>query len=390
MKYAWGLFPYKTIDYKAAQAWLEERGERGLRLAGIHGNWLARFTQEDAPVSYFVDLDGGEGEDYLSLCADAGWKHVGTVRRMLLFESRPGARPAPIQTDPEMEERRFGRKYLLRSLLESLAAVLLLAAMIGFMALLQLAGQPGRPQWTAFFLVNSTLAVGLMFLTLLLAALWDVPATLIYWRRSRRAVARGREMPVPDPFWSRARGMTELLPALLGALCFVCITAELITGLVSLQQNYEQEPENMTRSEYRAYPVLMAEDMGLAEGYSVNLQMNGSLLVPEFLQYSELSDTEGGIQYLLTRRYQCRWEWTARLLLLAVRGETEHGLMIPFARDLTFSPAEPGVDEALSAPGGTLLILRQGNTVVFVTGGGADLTAPDIFRLVRERLQLED
>lgn len=131
MKYAWGLFPYGTIDYKAAQVWLDTKGAQSLRLAGIHLHCLARFTREEAPVSYFVDVDGGEGEAYLQLCADAGWEHVETVRMMTVFASRPGARPAPVQTDPTLEARRFGRKFVLRNLLSGLGALVLLALVGG-------------------------------------------------------------------------------------------------------------------------------------------------------------------------------------------------------------------------------------------------------------------
>ena len=89
MKYVWRIFPYLCVDYKAAQAWLERQGAEGLRLAGVHCRYLARFTREERPVHYFVDLAADGGADYLQLCADAGWERVAQVQAEGVEEHHP-------------------------------------------------------------------------------------------------------------------------------------------------------------------------------------------------------------------------------------------------------------------------------------------------------------
>ena len=108
---AWGFFPYEAMDYKAAQACLDRRAAAGWVLKKVHLNVLARFEPCEGR-SHFVDLDlrrtlDETDPDYLQLCADAGWEKVQSLRGMLLFRSRPGTHPAPIQSDPGMEWERF-------------------------------------------------------------------------------------------------------------------------------------------------------------------------------------------------------------------------------------------------------------------------------------------
>ena len=141
MKYVWRIFPYLCVDYKAAQAWLEKQGAEGLRLAGVSCRYLARFTREEGPVHYFVDLAADGGADYLQLCADAGWERVAQVQGMDLFVSRPGEDPVPIQSDPIMEERRFGRKFVRSNLLGILGALAFLALVVAVMAAMAAEGK---------------------------------------------------------------------------------------------------------------------------------------------------------------------------------------------------------------------------------------------------------
>ena len=95
---------YEAMDYKAAQACLDRRAAAGWVLKKVHLNVLARFEPCEGR-SHFVDLDlrrtlDETDPDYLQLCADAGWEKVQSLRGMLLFRSRPGTHPAPIQSDP--------------------------------------------------------------------------------------------------------------------------------------------------------------------------------------------------------------------------------------------------------------------------------------------------
>lgn len=377
MSGAWGLFPYETIDYKAAQAWLEKRGAAGLRLNGIYLRTLARFRREDAPVHYFVDVDCGEGEDYLRLCADAGWEPVADVRGMTVFVSRPGERPVPIQTDPAMEGRRFLRRYLLKNVLLTLGLLLAVAALAAGLALLG----PGGTNWTELFLMNSNLLLPVWLLVAVAALAWDIPATILCWRRVRRAAAAGEEAPVPGAFRSRLRGILGLLPQVLWLLYLLATLVELLLGLGGGRQT--ELPEGAPRAVYQSCPILMPEDMGVEPEGWVHLRRNRSFLVPELIQYTELVRGEEQTQIFETDRYRCRWEWTARLLLQALRADSAAGRSGTLAGKLEFVPVDMEFDEAYATEEGHYLLLRQGAVVVLLHGGDTQLTDPGV------RTQLE-
>lgn len=49
-------FPFRVLDYKAGEAWLNELGAAGWRLEGIEKGRL-RFRRTAEPVSYAVELE---------------------------------------------------------------------------------------------------------------------------------------------------------------------------------------------------------------------------------------------------------------------------------------------------------------------------------------------
>ena len=132
----WGFFPFDAIDYKAAQAYLDKKAAAGWVLDGLPLKRLARFVPAQGRY-HAVDLDlGGMGNDgpdpdYLQLCRDAGWELVKSARGMLLFRSLPGQRPAPLQTDGELEANRFWKKYMRRNVLAWLI-LLAVGLILGF------------------------------------------------------------------------------------------------------------------------------------------------------------------------------------------------------------------------------------------------------------------
>ena len=127
------------MNYKAAQAYLDRKAQKGWMLKHIYLGAIARFEEAESP-RHFVDLDltrsdfDGTDEAYLQLCGDAGWEAVQELRGMLIFRALPGRDPAPIQSDREMEWDRFWKKYarknLITSALVTLAAVGLLALVL--------------------------------------------------------------------------------------------------------------------------------------------------------------------------------------------------------------------------------------------------------------------
>lgn len=389
MKYVWRIFPYLCVDYKAAQAWLERQGAEGLRLAGVSCRYLARFTREARPVHYFVDLAADGGADYLQLCADAGWERVAQVQGMDLFVSRPGEDPVPIQSDPIMEERRFGRKFVRSNLLGILGALAFLALVVAVMAAMTADGV-GFDWAERLFLVNSNLLVPPILLCGLTVVVWETATILLYWRRSRRTVAAGQAMPAPSPFWSRFRGDVNLAGAVLSALFFLALILELF-GLLAGQQR-QLDLDQAGREAYRACPVVMAEDLGLPEGEQRRLREIHSLLVPEYADYFELTHTgEGESCFVDSIRYRCRWEWTAELLYRLLRWECEaEGVSALHRGGTALLDAELGFDAACATADGSYVLLRQGDVVALVGCDGMDMTAPERLEMLWGRLDLKE
>ena len=112
------LFSFLVIDHKAAQGLLNDMAAQGWELVDVPFGLVARFRRTDRrDLSYFLDWNDPkylEENDYLQLCADAGWEPVYTLDYRNIYVSRPGTRPDPIQTDPALEYQRFRKKALRR------------------------------------------------------------------------------------------------------------------------------------------------------------------------------------------------------------------------------------------------------------------------------------
>lgn len=108
-------FPFRAVDCKAGEAWLNELGEQGWRLEEIEKGRL-RFRRTAEPVSYAVELEQSLGcieeQDFRTFCADAGWEKAGELKELVFYASAPGRSPAPFHTDEAVEVERFTRQYL--------------------------------------------------------------------------------------------------------------------------------------------------------------------------------------------------------------------------------------------------------------------------------------
>ena len=391
MKTRWRPFLFGDMDYRAARLWLEEQGAQGWRLDKVFGRLeLVRFVQADAPVHYDAVLRrGGAGrEDYLALCADAGWRLGATVHGIDVFVSAPGEAPVPIETDPALEGKRVVRQNLLSALL------FLAGAAVMFLAMGWSFWWGGRLGGNGLYYLssNALLAYVLWQLLLLADSVWMFPVALIYGLRCRRAARAGREPPMTSRFWARVRALLcSLLPRVMSVLvCLSCVAALIAYGF-SPEANRDAGPVyTARREEYRAAPVVMAEDVGLPAG-SVGgggHTHSASLLLTLDAHYELGEVGEGGLYQLTSDRYRARWPWLARLTQALVlrqesRGDSRHVLH----RELEYTPAELGFDAAWVARQGemTYLILRQGNTVASVEAP-ADLTDPEILAAVAGRL----
>lgn len=92
-------FPFRVLDYKAGEAWLNKLGAAGWRLEGIEKGRL-RFRRTAEPVSYAVELEQFLGclaeRDFRTFCADAGWEKAGELGELVFYASAPGRSPAPL------------------------------------------------------------------------------------------------------------------------------------------------------------------------------------------------------------------------------------------------------------------------------------------------------
>lgn len=369
------LFPYLTMDYKAAEAWLNAQAQQGWRVESFFfRQWGITLVSDDRPETrYCVDLYGGaKDKDYLELCRQAGWELVTTVRNMNIFCSLPGMNPAPIQTDPSLEQDRFERKYfwgyILAALITPLFLPLLLFAMGWFSK---------RPDyWTSIpiqiFSHWSATLLSLVLLFFLLLDFWQTLSMLLYFRRCRAATAVGSPIPIPKDRQARHRGQVQFLGVLVYLLIMLLRFFSLFTPDI---QSYHDEE----RAQLHSQPIIMAEDLHITpEMYRCYFERRGTPLV----QYIKFED--GTTVGLTIDSYRCYSELLAHW---AVRT-----LYYDHARTYyPFEPVELGFDESWlydNGEGYQRLLLRQGGVAVLLSGG-VDWTAPDLQPALWERLELE-
>ncbi|WP_297213609.1 DUF2812 domain-containing protein [uncultured Flavonifractor sp.] len=203
MKRKWTVFAYPVMDIKAAEAMLNRRAAEGWRLEKMWLDLLAAFVPAEEPVCYCLDWydpNREDGLDYRTLLADAGWRQVGQLSYWNLYEAPAGT--APIQTDGELEYRRFRKKALRRMTIgwgTTGGILAVLALLLGVAA----AWKPGALDWrflATFFTDTNTGAMLFLLLPLLLpgGVLWS-GRLLLRLGQWKRAIAREESFPVPGP-----------------------------------------------------------------------------------------------------------------------------------------------------------------------------------------------
>ena len=351
----WTLFPFLTMDYKAAEVWLNQKAAQGWQYTSKTTLWgyLFRLRRtERTDLRYCVDISGGKkDQDYRDFLNQAGWGWEGTVRGMDIFSSLPGADPVPIQTDAGLERQRFGRRYFWRTWLSELAVILLVMALI---------------VWFYGYLISPT-DLPLFFLSILsswwdllrlallpiflVSVLWELTALPLYYFRSRRD-----GLPDPDSRRAWRRGVAEFAVSMLIKL--ILILNLILSFLPDSEYRYSQSE----REGLRDQPVITAEEVGLIyAGYAMDSVHTSTPLVNRW-EYLELVDCDSTWSlFLYTRRYHCLWEG------LAVRAA--QALM----EDDPFTPVDLGFDESwIFRPDPpddySILALREGRTTVRLEG----------------------
>lgn len=378
-----GFFPYEAMNYKAAQAKLDRRAARGWELKRVYLGCVALFRRADRP-SHFVDLDlpksSGDppDSDYLQLCADAGWELVQSLRGMLLFRAAPGQSPAPIQTDGELEWERFWDRCRPR-FWSTLLALFCIGVIVFVMTLPR--------QNTAAMLASGLGLLYLLYFTL------AILSSLAQWIHSWWYLAKCRRtdrVEAPGPAATVLDSLDRLQAPLLWLILFFLVAEPFGMGkTVDLEWYSPTETYTATVDACRAWPVVLAADLGLGDGsYSRHLDGHGSILV-DFLEYRELAQTagpEGPVHYTLTtERYDCLSGLLARWVLAQRREETRNGAFLWGALD--WQPA-PGLafDECYISRDSSYLLFRQGKVVALVGCSDLDLTDAGDLEIVRARV----
>lgn len=389
MKQRLGFFPYEAMNYKAAQDYLDRKAAKGWGLRHIYLGGIARFERMDAP-RHFVDLNIRQymeteaDDDYLQLCADAGWEHIQLLRGMLLFRAAEGRDPAPIQSDGGIEWERFWKKYARKSLISTSIVLLLSVALVTFV----LSATPG-PGRSVVALVASNSALLYLFalgagLGGILFHLIGVPLYLFRCRRSGQVETPGRLW-----VWLQDAPFRLHAPLYLLAGCMALLE---IFGAVGTTVNLDWSDFNQeytaTVEACREWPVVTASDLGLWDREkSRHLDGHRSPLA-EFLDYSELAEGDGpeeSLYILTTERYECPWEWLARWVFDQRAKETRSGAFL--WGTLEWETVNGlGFQESYICQDGNYLLVRQGPVVALVGCRGLDITVPERLSVIRERL----
>lgn len=353
VKYA--LFAFLPSDCEAARQWLTGLYEQGWELSKLSGFlfWPATFVPRTRDgLKYCVDLKvsphAGDPafvpDTYQQLVSDSGWELAGICNGMSIYKSRPGMDPAPIYTDPETARRQYWRQAVLPDLLRLLFLLILsvlLAALLrtGFQVLPLLSS--GR-----------LLLQGIALALLLLWYLWSPFQALLAWRRYR--------LRDPDPDVRRARRRGRLAAVAQVLYLYAVLFCSLVQLL--LPNGWPLSPAQLS-----AAPVLQTEDLpGTGPVRSAHRSSSPFL---------EKLTVEGQVEQT---RYDCRFSWVADLAVKETLSSYRYYLD-------GLAPVDLGFDGSWQA--GQVLLLRQGDTVVLLSGE-ADWTDPALRDMLWERLGL--
>ena len=385
----WGFFPFDAMDYKAAQAYLDKKAEQGWVMDKLVLKWFARFVPAEGRC-HCVDLDTPHMFDddldwnYVEFCEEAGWELVKNVRSMLIFRSKLGQHPAPLQTDESIEAERFWKRYLRRNLIWLLILLFVILPLYIFAFF-----RAPNPVMLSEYLCNNTILLVAPFLIL---GVICILRNLVCILRAARQAHRAGTVPVPK---GRSAWIFGLLSFLAGLLLIVgyCVNFVEIFNVnktVNVEWSRFSEKYTATPELCQSYPVITAADLGLP--YSEDsryLDGQRSLLV-DFLDYSEIADGEMGATHILTtERYECVNQTLAELLFASRRQETTHRYGFTWgALEWDEVTSAYGFDQICFARDHSYLLALEDDTVILVGASELDLT--EHMDTIWARLDLND
>lgn len=385
----WGFFPFDAMDYKAAQAYLNKKAKDGWVMEHLYLKWFARFVPAEGRY-HCVDLDTPHVFDddldwnYVEFCEDAGWELVTNIRSMLVFRSKLGHHPAPLQTDSELEAEKFWKKYVRRNFLIELVCLLVLAGLIALFASL-----PDPRTSVTELLCSNAAVLGIPYVLFAAASiLWTMYRTIAIYVRFRRTREIGRQKQTSA--W--VIGLLHFLAKVLLILWYILYLAEgLFLGkVVDVAWSTYGDKYTATPELCQSYPVITAADLGLEYSENSRYLDGRHSLLADSLDYSEITDgAEGATHILTTERYECVNETVSQWMFAARRSETANGVGFLWG-ELEWGEvtSDYGFDRICFAREESYLLAQEGDTVILV--GASDLDLTDHLDTIWERLKLDE
>ena len=385
----WGFFPFDAMDYKAAQAYLDKKAEQGWVMEHLYLKWFARFVPAEGRY-HCVDLDTPHVFDddldwnYVEFCEGAGWELVANIRSMLIFRSKSGQHPTPLQTDESIEAERFWKRYLRRNLIWLLILLFVILPLYVFAFF----RSPGTIPFSEYLCNNTILLVPPFLLLGVICILRD----LICIIRAARHVRRTGTVPVPKSRSAWVFGLLSFLAVLLLIFGYCVHFVEIfnINKTVDVEWSFGSQVYTATPELCQSYPVITAADLGLEYSDDCRYLDGQRSILVDFLDYSEITDgEEGSIHILTTERYECISETLANWLFASRRNETSHRHGFLWG-ELEWGEvtSDHGFDRICFTQDNSYLLALEGDTVILV--GATEMNLTEHLDTIWERLNPGD
>lgn len=411
MKFVFRYFSFSTLDYRTIPLYLKQQAQHGLELHRLVPFLpLALFARRtDAHRSYCCDvqnLTAEQEEEYLALCAEAGWERIDRQGMLYLFRSAPGEHPTPLHTDPELERHNVLHMFRSYELWTPLSQILVFSIYC-------------RECFTTLLGYTLSCWAGLLslfyFMWCVILMLSNLGMMVHYRCVSGRALAQGEPLPVCSLPLAQLRGIPSALNNLLFALTIGSILTValrtwtmiplVLSGLLWLSAGFywwrtpEEAPYKVSWKPFAAcfsaFLVCIAiAGVSFNRCYDVPYQMSLAQKVPGLLHMSDLKPEQDLQPYTDARFYQtfspfvprmisymesadlmssvetewfhCRWPWVAQLIFNASCGKYDNDILDCVEMDAAPYGAERAAGIFLTEVDSFAIILQKGTDVMLV------------------------
>lgn len=232
------LFPFRPLDYQAAEAWLHAQAQAGWELTGL-GLWqTARFQRAAQPrqvavvLRYEPNTNGAQQESfeaYKAFLTSCGWQHIASQQFLHVFAGPPGEVLPPLETDPAAEAMQVRKQYVRRVQISWL--------ILGLYALfLWLVLRGAELQWVPLLSSNRNLAAIPMFAVLLGSLLIQAGQLLRWGPRLRAAEKEGAPLPRRPVAQAYRQGLVEMVCTIATLLLIgIALVADTVQDIMNIR-----------------------------------------------------------------------------------------------------------------------------------------------------------